>query len=551
MNRVDTALAWLLGLLGAAGAAVSAWAIPRAGIGWDAGIDTYAAIDVRGIPAGSSLNEAYESVYSTSEFYGVLVQWAGDLLGVLAGGSAPLSPSSASTYQLQAAVTLVLVVAGTAVAAWTVAYLLNSRIAGLFVWAAALTVPLMVGLSVVDFKDSPIAAALLMVSSGASLLWVRRSSSILTAGTLFIAAGTFIGLGVRIGSWPLIGAIIVASLIASILWALLARGRVSVMRTVLAPAAGVGLGLVGIVILHPIARIDLPRWAFDAFAISRSYPWVGTIRTLGRDLPSSELPWWYLPVWFAALMPILFSILIAAGVLFWFISVGQALRKIRVNSDERASGANADPPGAVTLLPFAVQAVVLPIGLVVLGATLYDGIRHVAFAIPALVVLSAPMVAAAVSGSDTRSITRERLRLGVVILVVAVPIANLIGAIRWFPYMYAHVNVVVASLDSGRDWEYDYWGTTVIEGANRLRELGATDVVVSPSIDARGIAEVAQLIPADRLEHGQEYGLYVFYRYDAQIPDDECERVFTIARGGITLGEGALCEVASRAKSEG
>lgn len=527
-------LEWGLAILGIAGVLMSALAIPRAGIGWDAGIDTSAALEVREIPADSSLADAYDFVFSTSEFYGVLIQWTADLLYALGGGRGPLATDSALTYQLQSVVTLTLSVVSAAIAAAVVAKVLRSRVSGLFTWALIMTVPLLAGLSVIDFKDSPIASAFMLVSSGACLLWLEQSRLITILGGSLIAMGTFLALGVRIGSWPLVGTILVGSVLASIAWAWHVHRPLGIGQRLITPAVGSTAGVIGVVMLNPIARIDLPRWVFDAFQLSRSYPWIGSIRTLGRDIPSTELPWWYAPAWFGAQMTLLFTLFVLVGLVFWFVRVSMAVR-----TSESARDADT---AALMLTPFAIQALVLPVGLVVAGATLYDGIRHLAFAVPALVLLAAPFVARLVGEAD--EVPRDsRLREALAtVLILAIPISGLVGILRWYPYGYAHVNVVTAAVDGDRDWEYDYWGTTIVEGATRLRELGVERVVVAPSIDEKGTAEVMAISRGEDIGAGETYGLYVFRRYDAEIPANSCSKVFEIARGGVILGEGALCQ---------
>ena len=184
----------------------------------------------------------------------------------------------------------------------------------------------------------------------------------------------------------------------------------------------------------------------------------------------------------------------------------------------------------------------LPVGLVVAGATLYDGIRHLAFAVPALVVLASPLVAWVVAKADKVSGDSRLRPTFAALLILAIPITGLVGMFRWYPYGYAHVNVVTAAMDGDRDWEYDYWGTTIVEGATRLREIGVERVVVAPSIDEKGTAEVMTISRGEDIGAGETYGLYVFRRYDAEIPSNSCSKVFEIARGGVILGEGALCE---------
>ena len=535
-NRRESVISWILVGLGVLGTAVSALAIPRAGIGWDAGIDSFAAQNVRGVDDSSPLSQAYEQVFSTSEFYGVLVQWTSEFAYALFGGDSSLATDFVVSYQLQAVVSLTMSFASAVIAGLVVFQLFSSRVAGAFVFATISTLPYLSGMAIINFKDAPIATGMTMVSAGAAVLWRSRDWRWLIAATGLIATGTFFALGVRIGAWILIGGVLLINAIAMTLWRIRSTRPVPLIAPTLASALGVGVGLTGLWLLNPIARIDLPRWAWDAYLVSRSYPWIGDVRTMGRDLPSTDLPWWYLPAWFFAQLPVLFLGFALLGVVVW---IWLLLREI---SGSRSMSLDSPRPRAVALTPFAVQALVLPAGMVIIGATLYDGMRHITFALPALIVLMVPLIVRITNAG----LAPERWSTGIpwlmAVALIAVPGTNLLASIRWFPYMYAHVNVPTALLDSDRDWEYDYWGTSVVEGAQRLRELGVDKVVVLPEIDPRGTAEVARITRTEEAPNDEPYGLYVFRRYDTSIPDFGCERIFEIKRAGVILGEGAICD---------
>jgi len=542
-SRGEPLVFWGLLVIGISGALLSAVSIPVGGIGWDAGIDTFAAQNTREISQGAGLAGAYDQVFSTSEFYGVLVQWAADSLSGLFGGATPLATDAAVTYQIQAGVSLALSAAAALTAAWAVFTLLESRIAAAFVFATIATLPLLAGMAVIDFKDTPVAAGLTALSAGSVLLWLKPDSKHFIAPSALIATGAFVALGVRISSWVLVGAVLGANVLAIVVWRVLAPGRVLPLKAAISTAIGLGIGLFGIWLLNPIARIDFPRWAWDAFLVSRAYPWIGEIRTMGQDLVSTDLPWWYVPTWFLAQMPVLFTAFAVAGIAVWIVMAFVEVVRTRSQDSER------EDPRAIALVPFAVQGLVLPLGMVLVGVTLYDGIRHLLFAIPAIVVLMSPL-AARLSRLALYDRWRSRAVAWLAMLaLVLVPLSGLTASIRWFPYMYAHVNAPTAAIDTDRNWEYDYWGTTVLEGSLELRKRGVEDVYVRPELDPKGTAEVARISRWQDDPPDKPYGVYTFRRYDAAIPQANCDRVFTIERAGIVLGEGAIC--GSPSASEG
>ena len=56
---------------------------------------------------------------------------------------------------------------------------------------------------------------------------------------------------------------------------------------------------------NPIARIDLVQWLRDASRNSIAYPWDRPDPGRGGDVHSGHLPWWYVPAWLGAQLPLL------------------------------------------------------------------------------------------------------------------------------------------------------------------------------------------------------------------------------------------------------
>jgi len=496
------------------------------GIGWDSGIDTHAAIEMRSLMPGMTLTQAYESIYSTSEFYGILIQSAADGLSQLGGGSGFLSPAELHTYRLQGIVTTTLMLLAVIASAAVTGIVLASRLAAMFVWATGLSIPLVMGLTALDFKDAPVAAGLVLVSSGIALaaagptVWRAWAPA-----CAMVAIGTFVTLGVRVGAWPLVGALLVASLLVLGIGAVLKRAWTRVLQLGGVAAGGVLAGLIGLILLNPLARIDLPRWVYDAYLTSSSFPWEGTVRTMGQDLDATNLPWWYAPAWFGAQLPIVGSVAAMAGLVFW--------ARLLLRQREQPIGT------PLALTPFVAQALLLPTAIVLSGAVLYDGVRHLLFVVPALVVVMASGMAWADHQPEGQAVWPRNLVAAALLLV---PVASLIADLRWFPYQYAHLNILASDHDGSRDWEVDYWGVSVVEAADRLRDLGIDEIRVMPEIDPKGTAEVVEITLAteDLDRKGSSFGTYAFARSEARLPDD-CQEVFTIERAGVVLGAAGLC----------
>jgi hypothetical protein len=520
-------LFWTLVALAAVAAALMMVTTLTTGIGWDAGIDTLAAAQIRELDPSVGLRDAYEDVYSTSEFYGVLVQNLAEWLSLIAGQEQGLATSSLETYRWQGVVVVTLVLLATAAAGWAVTQVTESRVAGASSAAVTLSIPLVMGLSAVDFKDAPVAAGLLAVSSGLAIVSMNSPSRRRSFQALaLVAMGAFVTLGVRIGAWPLVVALVAGSVVMVAVRAAFTRRWQAVLSMSATCAIGFILALVALYFLNPFARLDYIRWAYDAYATAQDFPWSGTVRTLGLDLDAAALPWWYAPVWFLAQMPVLVAISAIAGLAAW---VGLVIR----------AGWREPTSAMAALTPFFVQGLALPAAVILSGAVLYDGIRHLLFAVVALGPISASLVVWLQGPSRP---TSSRWLRKSPWLVVLVPVVSLVADVRWFPYQYAHINVVAQQVDGDRPWELDYWGVTVLEADRRLRVLGVREVAVLPEIAPQGTAEViGSRDVADTPQGDGPIGVYSFRRGDVLLPAG-CARAFTIERGGELLGEAVVCD---------
>jgi hypothetical protein len=267
----------------------------------------------------------------------------------------------------------------------------------------------------------------------------------------------------------------------------------------------------------PIARIDMPRWLIDTAKADHPISWVGTIRTAGRDVLSTNLPWWYVPAWLGAQLPLLTLAAIVGGIVVLCVL---AFRRPRAE--------------LLPLVPLCMQGVLIPLAIVATGAVLYDGIRHVLFVVPALVALSAIAVAVLDRGSRD---SRRGLNVVLSLLAVAAVAASFTAVVRWAPYEYAYLNPIAGHDPNHRSWELDYWGVSAREGIRRLREAGLTNIYVEPSPTV-GIPYGAN---QGRPTHGPRSGLYVFLRWNDNASTYGCKTIFTIRRDGHVLGEGARC----------
>jgi len=510
-------------VLGAASIALACWSLAEGGIGWDSRGDTIAALVTRSVDPSESLAQAYEEVPATSEFYGVLPQQLADVVhSAVTFSGAPLSPDEPSTYLYQGAVNILLAVLAVTALATALFVAFRSLLAAAFAWSLTLATPLWLGMSHVDFKDMPVAAGLTLVTAGLILAFVlerpRRAS---VAGAALAGAGGAIAIATRPAAIVLLGGLVAGTLAVVLGWAVARRRPRAALPVAVAACAAPLCGLVLTWATDPIARIGGIGWLRDSIDVARDYPWdVGPIRTAGQDLRSVDLPWWYVPAWLGAQLPLLTLAAILGGIVALAVLLARRRRTVRAAV-------------AIPVVPIALQALVLPLLIVASGAVLYDGIRHVLFMLPALIALAAVALAALERGARA-----SRLRLGLVLPLAAVAIVatSFVAAARWAPYSYAFLNAAAGRDTKHRSWELDYWGVSAREGVQRLREAGLTPLYVKPS-QQPGVPWGAYNGP---LTTGGRSGIYVFLRWD-DAADFGCTVIFTIKRGGHVLGEGAHC----------
>ena len=508
--------------LGVGSIMIAAWSLATGGIGWDAPTDTTTALQVRAIPSSDSLAQAYNAVYLNSEFYGIFVQQFADVLHTIFTGSTHhLQPDDSATYLYQGGITLALSVLSVTALAIAVGLVFRSALAAAFAWSLTLATPLWLGMSHLDFKDVPVAAGLTLVTAGLILsIVIRRPRNATLLGGLLIGTGAAVALGTRPGSFLLLAGFLGLSCAAFGVWGW-AHGRAhAVLPAAIASLGAMGIATAFVWATNPIARIDLVQWLRDASKNSIAYPWEGPIRVAGGDVQSGHLPWWYVPAWLGAQLPLLTIATLVIGLIVLGVIV---VRRRGAPGGEKA----------IALVPLALQGIVVPVGILVSGAVIYDGIRHLLFMLPALIALAAGAVALVDRGSARGS----RWRTALPLLAVLTVAASLFDSARWAPYAYAYINPIAGHNTRGQSWELDYWGASAREGISRLHKAGLTSVGVQP---AQTVGVPFGAAPYTGT-FGAGSGIYVFSRWGFTAASFGCNTLFEIKRDGHEIGEGAEC----------
>jgi hypothetical protein len=199
-----------------------------------------------------------------------------------------------------------------------------------------------------------------------------------------------------------------------------------------------------------VSPLTRPIEALLSFA---NAPYGADVLFRGRPVPSDDLPWYYVPIWLLISTPPV-------------VLVGLVLATLFTKRE-----------WLPTLYALAVVAF-LPIMLVIVRhSTLYDGIRHLLFIYPVLVVLAAAGWTAALSRRDP--LVR---RITAVLLVIGM-IEVLTFDIRAHPNESAYFNGLVGGPKGAfSKYDMDYWGNCVLQAvawSAKTAQLSGIPVVIS------------------------------------------------------------------------
>jgi hypothetical protein len=267
-----------------------------------------------------------------------------------------------------------------------------------------------------------------------------------------------IGLAVNVRSGALV---LLAYLAIALLGLTIAARRCSSVRVVATFARWVGIAVAVLLlgtVFWPWAQVrPLTRPLQGMVTISR-LPWNFPVLFDGAEVPATALPWTYVPQW----VLITTAPVVLVGALLSFLLV--------------ARRSTAGP------LPWRVGALwgvtLFPVTHVVLsGATIYDGVRHLLFTYPPLVVLAAAGWRGSLESPSRRLKTTAAFALGLGLLEPAL--------FQWrnHPNQAVYFNALAGGPRGafGR-YELDYWGNSVLQAArwaDRVARASGIRLVVS------------------------------------------------------------------------
>ncbi len=424
-------------------AAMAAWTLPSYGATWDEeNVVKQGADFVLWYASGFQDDRVIDPLLDRN--YGAVFSGT---IGVLTGAMGRVS------YEVQHVLISLFGMAGLVLAAW-IGTTLGGPAAGFLSALFLCLTPVYYGHAFNNPKDIPF--AVLALGSFAAI--VRAWPSLPRIGLpniIVIGAAIGLTLGVRV-----IGVIVFVYVLlgwlAWLVWKAWPFSRLSMVASLARPlvVAGSGIFVVAWAVMifwWPYAQLNPVLNPLRALGELSRFSWDHPVRFEGRDILSSELPWTYLPVWFANTLPEFYgvaAILGIAGLVAWRRST------------------TAIDISHVILIVLLWISVILPVVLVIVRrSVLYDGVRHLLFVVPPLAIGLAIGVAAFFQ--HVRSRTAHAIAWTALILTAAATIADMV---RLHPYQSVYFNRLIAGGLEGAAgrFETDYWGQSYKEGVEWL-----------------------------------------------------------------------------------
>jgi hypothetical protein len=354
---------------------------------------------------------------------------------------------------------------------WRLGRLLGGSLAGLIALILCATTPMYYGHMFNNPKDIPFAAGIIW-----SIYFMTRVYAKPEKQTL-IKLGFTLGLtlGVRVG-----GAMIFAFWLAPMgivaLLPLLHRRDAITVRTVIMdilqravrvvlPVAVIGYGVMLIcwpwAQEHPILN---PLRALGEFS---NFPQVVEVLLNGKSYLSTELPWYYVPLYFAIQLPELLLFLLATAI----VLMPKIWRHFTLPQKQ----------GFALLL---LMAGFPPLYAVIRHPALYDTVRHFLFAAPLMCVvagLSARTLIAWCVSQFRLHTSRHAMAAGLSLAFALFISSQIATMVRLHPYEYMFANQLTGGVRGayGR-FESDYWGSSFKEAAQQIQDLVAKEGGVPP-----------------------------------------------------------------------
>jgi len=376
---------------------------------------------------------------------------------------------------------------------WRLGRLLGGGLAGFVALALLATTPAYYGHMFNNPKDIPFAVGVVW-----TLYFMIRALRIFpkASPTITLKLGIILGLtlGIRVGGVMLLGYWGLALLAQAValthrhasegwhpIWyvpSIAARTPTGTpatkngWRRIIAPIAALAIATLPVAVLAYAVMLICWPWAqeapldhpAEAFIQFSNFPQIVEVLLNGTTYLSTELPWYYVPVYFSIQLPLPQLLLMSLSLL----ALPWLLRQRHGSADKLA-------------LLLLLVTVAVPIAYATLRhPALYDAIRHFTFTLPLLCVIAGLGVRGGVNYLERREsvsvAARRRLLLACGGVAVVVMGLHINAMIRLHPYEYIYINPLYGSVKGAfGKFELDYWGSSFKEAAEKLQDYVAAE----------------------------------------------------------------------------
>lgn len=357
---------------------------------------------------------------------------------------------------------------------WRLGKFMGGSAAGLVALALLTLTPMYYGHMFNNPKDIPFAAGIVWTIYFMARCMAERPRP---KTTLILKLGAILGLtlGVRIG-----GAMVLVFWGVPVGWA--------AMRSLLIRPDGVHFREAFAAFVKDEARLVLPVTLIAYVVMLLCWPWaqespiLNPLRALsefsnfpqdvevlldGTIYRSTQLPWYYVPLYFGVQLPEMALVLLLA----FFASLPWIWRRVSLSRKE-------------TLVLMLLMIFVPVFYAVFRRPALYDAIRHFLFAVPLICVLaglSARHIFAWAVGEFRKPWARRCISAGLLAAFIIAAMGQIAVMIRLHPYEYIYTNQFAGGVPGAfGHYEMDYWGSSFKEAAERLQTYIAKEGGVPP-----------------------------------------------------------------------
>ena len=315
--------------------------------------------------------------------------------------------------------------------------------------------PNWIGQGTINVKDVPVAVGLLLIANSSIRLLESPIPEVRFGGISFLfefVLGVMLSFGTRFGLFPFI-LVVNCCVVGILVW----KRKVDKSWTNL-------IFLIFGNVISYILLVPFNPTLWDPFrmmqrsvtgSLSLFNQSAGPVLTAGRLIDGMNPPWWYLPSWTIAQFP-------ASYVCFLLVGLFTAIAKLSQKQEHRnfRDAFNFQRyPNFPKWAIFCSLTVMPYIAAVILRPPLYDGDRQFIMAYPLLI-----LIIVKTTSSFIKAINLRPLMISIFVLILVISP----GVALWqsYPFPYAFRNELI--LHPERDWEGDYMGVSLREGASRI-----------------------------------------------------------------------------------